>query len=264
MRKILLAIAVVLAALLGIAAYFALNLDSVVHSRIERTGSRIAGVPVTVGSVEISLARGTATITDLAVANPPGFSDEPAIRFDEISASIRVVSGVITEVYAGRPSIRVEGEPRRTNLDVLRGNAAPDSASDNTATAGTGTGTGAATGSTGGEQDRTDAGVDDEESSDTYEIERVEISEASVLVDLEGMNEPEQLEIDELVFTDLSGTRSRITRQILRQLTDDVMAAVERRVVEAAGEAAREEIEKRADELKEKARSKLEELLQGN
>lgn len=264
MRKILLVIAVVLAALLAVAAYLALNLDAVVHSRIERTGSRIAGVPVTVGSVEISLARGTATITDLTVANPPGFSDEPAMRFGEISATIKVVSGVITRVYAGRPVIRVEGEPRRTNLDVLRGNAAPDSAPGGTATDSGGTGSGANTTSTGGGQDRSDSGAEDEESSDTYEIERVEISQASVLVDLEGMNEPEQLDIDELVFTDLSGTRSRITRQILRQLTDDVMAAVERRVVEAAGEAAREEIEKRADELKERARSKLEELLQGN
>lgn len=260
MRKILLAVAIVLAVLLAIAVYYVINVDSVVHSRIERTGSRIAGVPVTVGSVDISLARGTATITDLTIANPPGFSEAPAIHFDEISATVKVVSGVITRVYAGQPSIRVEGTPDRTNIDVLRGNAAPEPAPDGESSGSTaGTTTQPTTGERAGEAD---AGED--EPSSTYVIERIEISQANAVVELEGMDEPESLDIEELVFTELSGTRSQITRQILRQLTDDIMAAVERRVLEAAAGAAREELEQRADELEEKARSKLEELLQGN
>ncbi len=267
MRRILIVIAILLATLLAVAAYLVMNIDSVVHSRIERTGSRVAGVPVGIGSVDISLTNGTASLTDLVVANPPGFSDQPAVRFDEISVAIEVTTGTITRVHAGRPTIRVEGTPERTNIDVLRENAAPAS------TGGTGTrsrddeasggdaDTNADTG-TGGSAEPT--GDEDDVSSPTYTIERVEISQASVLVDLDGMDEPESLTIDEFVFTDLEGTRTEIARQMFRQLTDAVRSVVRERLRDAAVEAARAELERRADELKDKARAKLKELLQGN
>ncbi len=258
MRKILIILGIALAVLLAVAAYLVMNIDSVVHSRIERTGSRIAGVPVTVGSVEISLARGSATITDLAMANPPGFSEHPAIAFDEIRASIRL-NGDVTLVHAGGPSIRVEGSAQRTNIDVLRGNVAPAEESAGGAQTETG-GADAGGGQAGGSGGESGAEAGEDEPSRNYVIERIEIVNASAHIDLDELDQPQDLVLDELVFTNLSGSRSDITRQLLRQLTAAINQAVRGRLREAAAEAVRAELNERSGELKERARNELKKL----
>jgi hypothetical protein len=261
LRRILIVLGLLVAVVLAVAIYLVVNIDSVVQSRIERTGTRVAGVPVTVGAVEISLSSGTATVTDLSIANPPGFSEQPAIHFGQISASVNVATGVITRVLAARPLIRVEGAPERTNIDVLRGKA--DTAKSTGQASGTGQSGSGESGDTTAEstgQSGASGQDDDEESSDTYEIRLIEIEQAALLVDLEGLDSPTQLDVERFAFTDLQGTRSVITRQLLDQLTVAIMDAVRERLLEIAGEALRSELESRADELEAKARERLKDL----
>ncbi|KAA3632685.1 MAG: hypothetical protein DWQ08_03095, partial [Proteobacteria bacterium] len=211
MRKFLIAVGAVIVVVVGVVVYFVVNLDAVVAGRIERTGSRIAGVPVTVGDVDIALTKGTATIRDLVIANPPGFSDQPAMRFGELSAAVEVSTRVITRLSTTAPIIRVEGSPGRTNIDVLRGNAATDprdgsdggsSREDGSESPGTGAG------DTSMRDDEPEASAEDETASAAvFEIRQFDINAATAVVDLEGMESPVELAIEQLIFTDLSGTR---------------------------------------------------------
>ena len=216
MRKILIVLGILIGLVLAIAVYVVTNIVMTVKSRIERTGSRIAKVPVTVGEVDISVSRGTATIRDLVVANPPGFSDEPAMRFGEISALVEITSGTIGNITVTRPHIRVEGPARRTNLDVLRGNAASPNGE-----AGSGGGAGSRTDASGGgasddaQGDAASQDVEEQEARRIYTIERLEIDQASVQVALDTMDAPVELTLDNLVLRNLEGTRSQVARQIL-------------------------------------------------
>ena len=269
-RKFLIAIAGLVVVLAAVAVYFVVNIDMVVKSRIERTGSRIAQVPVTVGSVDISLASRTATLNDLVIANPPGFSVEPAVRLGSIVATIDVGDGSITNVRATEPSIRVEGPAGRTNIDVLRGNARASAGpasgpggSAGGAAGGAGSGdTQPTAGSPGNGEAAEEDGEDEEDASETYVIHAIEIERPRATVHLEGMDEAVALDIDRLEFRDLAGTRSEIARQLLDQLTADVKSEVRARMGEVAAEAIRAELEMRSEELKGRARDALNRLLE--
>lgn len=270
MRKFLIAIAGLVVVLAAVAVYFVVNIDMVVKSRIERTGSRIAQVPVTVGSVDISLASRTATLTDLVIANPPGFSEQPAIRLGSITATIDVGDGSITSVRATEPSIRVEGPAKRTNIDVLRGNAkasaepvGQDGTSGGGAAGSAGSGDTQPTSGPSGDGESAEKGGEDEEnSSATYVIHAIEIERPRASVHLDGMDEAVALDMERLEFRDLAGTRSDIARQLLDQLTADIKREVRARMGEVAAEAIRAELEMRSEELKGRARDALNRLLE--
>jgi len=273
-RKFLIAIAGLVVVLAAVAVYFVVNIDMVVKSRIERTGSRIAQVAVTVGSVDISLASRTATLTDLVIANPPGFSEQPAIRLGGITATIDVGDGSITSVRVTEPTIRVEGPAKRTNIDVLRGNAKASAepvgeygtsvgGSAGGAAVRTGSGdTQPTSGSSRDDESTEKGGEDEEDSSATYVIHAIEIERPRASVHLDGMDEAVALDLERLEFRDLAGTRSDIARQLLDQLTADIKREVRARMGEVAAEAIRTELEMRSEELKGRARDALNRLLE--
>lgn len=122
---VVLAVVVVLAVGLWLLAE---NLDGIVAGAIEQYGSAITGTSVTVGAVSIDLSAGSATVTNLRVANPDGFSDRDAISLQEIVVQIDPGS-VRSEPYR-LPQIGVTGpevlyevnQEAERNLDVIRAN----------------------------------------------------------------------------------------------------------------------------------------------
>jgi hypothetical protein len=92
MRKLLIALAVVLV-LAGLAVavlWVALGrVEGIVKQEIERQGTKIAGTPVTVRSVDLAPLSGEGTINDFAVTNPEGFSGTPAL-LDVQRASVKL------------------------------------------------------------------------------------------------------------------------------------------------------------------------------
>lgn len=79
----------ILILIVGIAAYwFVHNLDGIVADAIEKVGSRVAGVPVNVSGVSISLKDGTGTISDLTIGNPPGFDSPYALKLKSVKIAI--------------------------------------------------------------------------------------------------------------------------------------------------------------------------------
>jgi hypothetical protein len=130
MRKLIIGASVLLAVILGGVFYLFSSIDDIVKTVIERVGTQVTGVKVSVGSVAIRLSEGKAAIKGLTVANPPGFSANPAIKFGEIAVALDTASLnsnpiVIKEILIATPGVALEVLPTGgTNLDALRRNIA--------------------------------------------------------------------------------------------------------------------------------------------
>lgn len=127
MRKLLVIGGVVLAVVVGAAVFLFSSLDGIVKKVIEDVGTQVAGTKVSVGGVKIALSEGTASISGLSVANPPGFSAEPAFRLGEISVALDTGSLgknpiVVKQVQVGAPAVSYEIASSGSNLDILQRN----------------------------------------------------------------------------------------------------------------------------------------------
>ena len=127
MRKLLVIGGVVLTVIIGGAVYLFSSLDTIVKKIIVEVGSDVAGVKVSVSAVKISLTDGQASITGLEVANPPGFSSDPAIKLGVVTVALDTGSlsknpVVVKEVLVGAPTIAYEIGTGGSNLDQLQRN----------------------------------------------------------------------------------------------------------------------------------------------
>lgn len=139
MRKFIIGVGLLLAVIAGGLFYLFSSLDGIVKTVIERVGSDVAGTKVSVGGVALRLAEGKATLSGLTVANPPGFSSEPAIRLGEVTIALDTTSLnhspiVIKEVSVAAPAVALELGAGGSNLAVLRRNVTGATAGQDEAT----------------------------------------------------------------------------------------------------------------------------------
>jgi len=88
MKKLLIALLLVILALGGAAYYFLGNINAIVKEQIETHGSNALQTSVKVGSVNIKLLDGFGEITGFSIANPKGYSAESALGFDTVRLDI--------------------------------------------------------------------------------------------------------------------------------------------------------------------------------
>lgn len=123
--KLLLAILILLIIAI-VAIYF--YLGSVVKWGVEKYVPPITGTKVTVGSVNISLLKGTFNIKNLVIGNPNGFNSEKAISVGRIYVKMDVKSLtkptiVIPEILIDQPQAGIEATTRQgLNLIALKKN----------------------------------------------------------------------------------------------------------------------------------------------
>ena len=130
-RPLLIAIALAGAAAALALLFLVRSLDGRVELYLETMGSELLGSEVRVGSVDVDLRAGRATVRGLEVANPRGeglaFSDTPALRFGEIAVTIDPASlagetVVLETVSVDAPLANLEVTPGGVNLVVLSRN----------------------------------------------------------------------------------------------------------------------------------------------
>ncbi len=143
MKKLLYIVLALLVLVIGGVVLLVNNLDSLVRRAIEVAGTSALGTEVSVGRVNLDLAAGSATLADISIANPEGFSNEDMIRFDELQLAIDLASlntdvVRITSVRSVNPFLLYEMQGTRSNIDALRERLSAATASSNT-TAATGT-----------------------------------------------------------------------------------------------------------------------------
>ncbi|MDP2128995.1 MAG: hypothetical protein Q8K97_16630 [Pseudohongiella sp.] len=125
MKRLLYIVLVMLAVVVGGMFYLLNNLDGLVKRAIEVSGTNALGTDVRVSSVSVDLANGSATLSGFSVANPPGFSDEDMVRFDELYLAFDLTSLNtdiirINSIRTVNPYVLYEMQGTRSNLDVVR------------------------------------------------------------------------------------------------------------------------------------------------
>lgn len=127
MKKIIMsAIALVVLAVVTIGIFVYVNADFLVKSAIERIGSQVAGVKVSVSSVILAIPEGKVRILGLTVANPAGFQSANAIQFGEITVSLPPGNAtknplVIQHILVGAPDVTYElSQSGGSNIQALQ------------------------------------------------------------------------------------------------------------------------------------------------
>ena len=128
LKIVAISIVVLLAISLGIAYYSSGKIDAYVKTAIEKYGSESLGTKVSVGEVNISLLQTTATITNLEIANPPGFDDPIAFKAGLIEITLnskesKIDSVVIDRILLNSPMVFYIKTKQTDNLSRLQDQA---------------------------------------------------------------------------------------------------------------------------------------------
>lgn len=113
LKKIAIAVVVLLAVVAGGAYFLLSNIDGLIKSAMEKYGSEATQASVKVGGVKIGLRDGSGQITNISIGNPKGFSSPEAFSLGEVKVVIDPASVTgnvirIKEVLIDKPQIFYE------------------------------------------------------------------------------------------------------------------------------------------------------------
>jgi len=240
LKKLLIFLFILIVIFAGIGYYILSNIDSIAKNIIEESGTKASGTDVRVESVRIELKEGKATINNLSVANPPGFSDNPAFRFSEVTAIIELTTGVVKRIYTSQPEIHIEFKGDKSNFDILSRNIR--------------------TTSRGSEKDKIEGPRKKAPNKDSVQlrIDQIVVENARATIIRDDGTEPLKLTIERLHFSNLEGSPEQISQVMLGQFVAQVLAETARKTLEKKVQTY---IEKKQGEFKDKLGKKLEQLL---
>ncbi|MGJ8681705.1 hypothetical protein [Paraglaciecola sp.] len=126
MKKLLIALVVVLGVVGGVVYLGLSGLDGFIREQIETQGSQATQTNVSVSQVETKLADAKVSIKGLTVTNPQGFSSENAFSLDNIRLDLGTSTQepyVIEELLIDSPSVLYEVDKEgKANLIVIQKN----------------------------------------------------------------------------------------------------------------------------------------------
>lgn len=101
-----------------------LSVNSLVKSAIHTVGPEVVGTPVEIGSVNISLFSGKASLSNITIANPEGFNSDYAFTLGEINTEFQLKSFlndkvIIEEISILNPIITYEMGANGSNIQAL-------------------------------------------------------------------------------------------------------------------------------------------------
>lgn len=232
--------------------YGAGRLDSAVASTVERYGSDVTGTEVDVDGVDLALTAGRAHFTGLTVDNPQGYKTDYAVRVGTATVTLDVGSlagdvPVVKELELDGALINAEQRDAAMNLTDIQKNATADSGD-----------------ASAGEPGR-------------IVVERFRLRNGRVLVTSDRLSKAEELTLGDVVVENIGtasggATYSEAAEAMLMPVIAAARTAAAERLRTVAGEAvsqaAREELDEEArdlreeaDEEREKLSEKVEELL---
>ena len=117
---------VILLILLAIVAFFTIDksMNSLVKSGIEKGGTSLTGVPVTLQDASLAMLSGGGSLSGLQIANPDGFKSESAITVKNATlalepGSLMAKKIVIRKLKLEQPGITYERTLSSSNLDKI-------------------------------------------------------------------------------------------------------------------------------------------------
>lgn len=240
--KIIIGLVVVLLIVAGILITFVIsNLDQIVERVIETEGSKVAGVPVSVASVEISLTEGQGAINGLQIGNPSGFEADHAIAVDRAALTLDLESigadvVVLKAVVVDGANLNYEQQGKGSNLQTILDNVEAYAGDD---TAG-----------------------DDADGETKLIIDKFNFLNAEANVSIAALNQTRSVNIPDVRLTGIgrksSGvTASQAAKQILKPIMQKSITAAAGVSVDEVKKMAEEEAMEAVDQANEKAKDKL-------
>jgi len=129
-RNIGIAVSALVVIIVAAVIYILSSLDTIVASAIQKHGSQVTQTRVSVSSLSINLKAGAASIKQLSVGNPDGFSAPDVFTLGGISikldvASVRSDPIIIEEILINKPDVFYEiNKAGESNIKVLQNNIA--------------------------------------------------------------------------------------------------------------------------------------------
>lgn len=189
---------VLLLVVVGGFLYLYSNLDSLVARVIEQKGSEATQTAVDVGSVSIDLQAGSAGIASVSVANPDGFSGEPAISLQDFAIDLdplAITSDplVISDVSVKGARLRIEQHGADNNLRTILSSVQRLSSGDPAAS---------------------------DSAGKKLIIDRFELTGASALLLVPELDQEREIQLPQIVLTDIGragngATAAAVAQQIL-------------------------------------------------
>ncbi len=230
--KKMLTLLIVLLLLAGGAAWYFINfrMDSMIEERIETLGSVSLGSAVSVGEVTTSIKDGSLNISNVTVANPPGFKNSNALSLNGIEAAVDYGSLDIRRLVIESPEIVIEEMGGETNFSMMM--AALEQEGSGTAPPPV----------TGGKPEP------------VIVIRHFRMNGSRAAFESESLDRYTDLKIDAIEMTDLKGTPTELSRVIAARILKEISR-------EAATEILKAQTKKKFKDTKVKVREKLKDLL---
>lgn len=128
MKKfVLIAIALVVAVIIGAVVFVGSNIDGIVKTGVETYGPRFTGTQVKLGGVSSSLIGGEVTVKEFFLGNPQGFKTAHAFKVDRVKVVVDTASLTsdvvrIKEIVIDAPDIIYEMAGGSSNLQAIQNN----------------------------------------------------------------------------------------------------------------------------------------------
>jgi hypothetical protein len=193
----------------GVWYFVTFRMDSMIESQIETLASNSLGTQVSVGEVKTDIKGGTLTISNVTIANPPGFNNENAFNLNGIEAAVDYSNYDIKRVVIDEPEIVIEELGGETNFSRMKAGiekqgSDPDSDSD------------------------PDPAADGKEEP-IIVIRHFRMNESRGSFESESLDTYSNLKIDAIELSNIKGTPSEVTNLIATKIINEIAkeAAVE-------------------------------------
>lgn len=231
MKKVFTVLIVLLLLVGGAAWYFVtFRMDSMIEHQIEAVGAASLGTAVSVGEVRTSIKDGSLNISNVTVANPPGFRNKNAFSLNNIEAAVDYSNLDIKRLVIEEPEIIIEEMGGETNFSRMM-EAMEQGGGDSGSTP-----------SAGGEEEP------------VIVIRHFRMNKSRAAFESESLDRYTDIEVDAVELNDLKGTPSELSKVIATRILKEVTR-------EAATEMVKAQAKKQLDRASEKVSDKLKGLL---
>jgi len=227
MKKLLYVLFVIGLIAFGLVWYFVtFRLDGVIKNQIEQAGAQSFGTRVTVGKVETDIKDGSLAISNISVANPPGYSNPNAFSLDRIEAAVDYGSREIRHVVIEQPHIVIEEMGGQTNFGQMLQELESDEPAGEAAS---------------GEQP-------------VITIRHFRLNQSQAAFESQSFDRYSDVEVDAIELNDIRGTPEEVAKVIARAVVSDIAS-------QAAIELLKAQANKQLQDVGDKVSGKLKDLL---
>lgn len=230
MKKVLLVLVVLLLVVgLGVWYFVSFRLDHMIEQQIEQVGSASFGTRVSVGEVRTDIRGGSLQISNITVANPPGFRNPDAFSLNNIEAAVDYATFDIRRVVIDKPEIVIEELGGETNFSRMLGEL-ESQPSEPTASAG---------------------------EEPVIVVRHFRMNESRAAFESESLDRYSDLEVDAIELNDIRGTPTEVAEIIATEVLNEIVS-------EAATEMLKAQARKQYEDVEDKVSDKLKEMLGGD